>query len=143
MSPTFVRDEGHWLYRLSASEWIRAAQAELERAERAYSSGDGRGGLAGARRAAGMALNGALIVAPNAGWGRTYIEHLVALRGEPDLPDAVREAARVLVDAAPARPGGPQLVVLRTKGTTERVVEAAKDVIAHAFTVTCRAEPLS
>ncbi|HRG95507.1 MAG TPA: hypothetical protein PLR99_04600 [Polyangiaceae bacterium] len=140
MSPTFVRDEGHWLYRFSASEWIRAAQAELGRAERAYASGDGRGGLAGARRAAGMALNGALVVAPAPSWGRTYVEHLVALRREPAVPEAVREAAGVLVDATPP---GPRLVVLRTKGTTERVVEAARDVIAHAFTVICRAEPLS
>lgn len=139
MSLPFVRDESHWLYRLSASEWIRAAQAELGRAERAYAAGDARAGLAGARRAAGMALNGALVVAPEPAWGRTYVEHLAALRRDAGVPEAVREAAGRLVDAsAPA----PKLVVLRTKSATERVVDAARDVIAHAYVVVCRAEPL-
>ena len=58
---SFVRDENNWLLKLSPDEWIRAAMGEIRRAEEAYARKNGRAGLAGARRAAGMALNAALI----------------------------------------------------------------------------------
>ncbi len=135
----FVRDETHWLLRFSPSEWIHAGLGEVRRAEAAYARGDARGGLAGARRGAGMALNAVLIVAPAPSWGRTYIEHLLALRGDPSAPDAVRDAAALLIDTMPP---SPTLVVLRSKGTAGRVVEASRDVIAHAYAVVSRAEPL-
>ena len=135
---SFVRDESHWLFRHSPAEWVRAGLGEARRAEEAYARGDARGGLAGARRAAGMALNGVLIVAPDERWGRTYIEHLVSLKADASAPEAVRTAATVLVDTPPP---SPDLVILRRKDHDVRVVEAARDVIAHAYALVCRAEP--
>jgi hypothetical protein len=134
---TFVRDETHWLYKLSPDEWIRAASGELHRAEAAYAKKNARAGLAGARRAAGMALNGALIVVPDDSWGRSYMDHLMALRGDtsPELPPRVREACALLVETP--LPGGA-LVALRTSSSDEKVLEAARDVIAHAYAIVKR-----
>ncbi len=130
----FVRDEAHWLFKLSPDEWIRAAMGELRRAEAAYKAKNARAGLAGARRAAGMALNGLLIVLPNEAWGRSYMDHLLALKGETgaETPPRVREAAAILVDTP--LPGG-ELVALRTSGADEKVLEAARDVVAHAYAI--------
>ena len=133
----FVRNEAHWLFKLAPDEWVRAAMGELRRAEEAYAKRNGRAGLAGARRAAGMALNGVLIVAPNDAWGRTYMDHLLALKGDADALPRIREAAATLVDTP--LPGGA-IVSLRTANADERVLEAARDLIAHAFAVVKRAE---
>jgi HEPN domain-containing protein len=135
---TFVRDESHWLFKLSPDEWIRAALSDLRRAEEAYGAKNSRGGLAGAKRAAGMALNGALIVEPNAMWGRTYVEHLAAAAIDGAVPDRVREACRELLDTT--MPGQTELVTLRVTSTDRRVLEAARDVIAHAYAVVKRHE---
>jgi len=129
------RDPSHWLYKLSPDEWIRAALGELRRAEEAYARRNARAGLAGARRAAGMALNGALIVAPNEAWGRSYMDHLLALKADEAVPRAVREAATRLVDTP--LPGG-ELVALRTANADALVLEAARDVAAHALAVVRR-----
>lgn len=126
----FERDPNHWLLKLSPDEWIRAALGELRRAEQAYKARNGRAGLAGARRAAGMALNGALIVAPNDLWGRSYVDHLIALERDPSAPEAVRQGCRLLMQTQP--PGNP-VVSLRTPGLEEKILEAARDVIAHGF----------
>jgi hypothetical protein len=135
---TFVRDETHWLFKLSPDEWVRAATGELRRAEEAYAKRNARAGLAGARRAAGMALNGALIVAPNEAWGRSYMDHLMALRADASqgTPARVREACALLVETP--LPGGA-LVALRTSSSDERVLEAARDVIAHAYAMVKKA----
>ena len=132
----FVRDEAHWLFKLSPDEWIRAALAELRRAEEAYAKKNGRAGLAGARRAAGMALNGALIVEPNEAWGRSYMDHLLALKVDPSVPERVREASKILLETP--LPGG-ELVALRTSGADAQVLEAARDIAAHAYAVVKRA----
>lgn len=131
----FVRDASHWLRKLSPDEWIRAAQGELARAEDAYARKNGRAGLAGARRAAGMALNAALVVAPNDAWGRSYMDHLLALRADAEAPARVQEACKILLETP--LPGG-ELVALRTSRTEEHVLEAARDVIAHAYAVVRR-----
>ncbi len=134
----FVRDEAHWLFKLSPDEWIRAATGELRRAEEAYRRKNGRAGLAGARRAAGMGLNAALIIEPNDAWGRSYMDHLLALKGDASelLPERVREACAVLLETP--LPGG-ELVALRKSGADEKVLEAARDVIAHAYAIVKRA----
>jgi HEPN domain-containing protein len=75
----FQRDPSHWLRKLSPDEWIQAALAELRRAEERVKANDLTAGLAGCKRAAGMALNGALIVAPNESWGRSFVDHVAAL----------------------------------------------------------------
>jgi hypothetical protein len=140
--PPFVKDPNHWIFRLSPEEWVRAAQRELGAAERAFGAHNARAGHAGARRAAGMALNGALIVEPDAAWGRTYVEHVAALaRGAGEagrVPASVREAARFLVEA-PAPGGG--LVALRSRAADERLLEAARTVMAHAYARVRRAGP--
>jgi HEPN domain-containing protein len=135
----FVRDPGHWLRKLSPDEWIRAALAEVRRAEVAYARGDLRGGAAGVKRAAGMALNGALLVEPKEGWGRTYVEHVAALAADEAEPALVRSACRAVLDAG--APTG-NVVNLRTPRSLSAVLEAAKDVIAHAWAVVKRHEPL-
>ncbi len=134
----FVRDAEHWLFKLSPDEWIRAATSELRRAEEAYQRKNGRAGLAGARRAAGMALNGALIVEPNDAWGRSYMDHLLALKGDTSeaLPQRVCQACAILLETPLS---GGELVALRTSGSDEKVLEAARDVIAHAYAVVKRA----
>jgi hypothetical protein len=134
----FVRDPGHWLLRLSPDEWIRAALGEVERARAAYARGDLRAGASGVKRAAGMALNGAVIFEPDdqrGKWGRSYVDHVQALSVDPSVPEAVRDACRRVLDA-----GGPgrDVVVLRTPRSGDAAVEAAKDVIAHAWVVVRR-----
>jgi HEPN domain-containing protein len=128
-------DPTHWLHRFTPTEWIRAAMKELAAAEASYGVRNARAGLAGLRRAAGMALNGALIVEPNESWGRTYVEHLAALARDTSVPEAVQVAARALTDAPPPT---TQIVILRTPAQDERLREAAKDVIAHAYAVVVR-----
>ena len=136
-SPPFTRDPDHWLRKYSPKEWIRAGMKELHLAERAYDQRNVRAGVAGCKRAAGMALNAALIVEPNEGWKRTYVEHLQALAKDETVPEAVSAAARVLLDV-PAP--GAEIVILRTPGRDEKVLEAARDVIAHAYAVVMRHE---
>ena len=86
MRMTFVRDPQHWLYRFDSNEWIRTALAELRRAEGAYKQRNASAGLACAKRAAGMALNAALVVQPNDAWGRSYVDHLMALAADASAP---------------------------------------------------------
>jgi hypothetical protein len=133
----FVRDPNHWLFRMSPAEWIRAGLGEVVRAETALSHGDARGGTAGLKRGAGMALNGALILEPEEAWGRTYVEHLRGLASDSRVPDAVRLASQRVLDAAP--PAG-EVVILRTPRAHATVVDAARDVIAHAWVVVQRHE---
>ena len=135
--PTFTRDPNDWLRRYSPKEWIRAGMKELRAAELSYRQRNARAGLASCKRAAGMALNAALIVEPNEAWKRTYVEHLRAVAQDESVPVAVRGAARVLLDVPV--PGG-EIVVLRSPGHDERVLEAARDVMAHAFAVVVRHE---
>jgi hypothetical protein len=132
----FEKDPNDWLRKLSPREWIRAALAEATQAEVALTRRNVRGAFAGCKRAAGMALNGALIVAPREGWGRTYVEHVEALAEDAMAPDAVRAACRTVLDAQP--PSG--VVALRTPASDTRVIEAARDVIAHAYAIVVKHE---
>ena len=135
---TFVRDESHWLLKLSPDEWIRAGLSDLDRAKAAYDANNPRAGLAGAKRAAGMALNGALIVEPDERWGRSYVDHIMALARDATVPERVCEACRELTGAS--APAAAKLVTLRTSSHEHRILEAARDVIAHAYAVVKRHE---
>jgi hypothetical protein len=136
----FTKDPSHWLYRLSADEWIRASLGELEAAERAFRAKNARAGHVGVLRAAGMALNAALIVEPNPSWGRSYVEHVGALAREGEaVPALVREAARFLSEAH--APGSP-LVSLRSPAGDERRLEAARTIMAHAYARVKRLAPI-
>ncbi len=131
----FSRDPLDWLRKFSPEEWIRAALGELRRAQQAYVARDAKAGVAGCKRAAGMALNAVLIVEPNDAWGRSYVDHLTALGRETSAPEAVRAACAVLLQThAP----GHDILTLRTARTDERVLEAARDVMAHAYAVVGR-----
>ncbi len=133
----FVRDPEHWLFRYSPKEWIRAAMKEMKLAETSYAQRNLRAGVAGCKRAAGMALNAALIAEPNSAWKRTYVEHLQALAKDERVPKAVSDAARAILEApAPS----VSLVILRGPHADDKVLEAARDVIAHAFAVVTRHE---
>jgi hypothetical protein len=127
---TVLPEAPEWLAKLTPDQWIAAALGEIKRAEEAYRRNDAGAGLAGCRRAAGMALNAALRVRPHERWGRTYVEHLLALPKEENAPEAVREAARALMQAQP--PGGP-LTSLRRPNDHLRLLEAARDVMAHGY----------
>lgn len=137
---TTMKDPNHWLYRLTAREWIQAALGELSRAERAYAQNSAKAGHTGARRAAGMALNGALIVEPNETWGRSYMEHVVAIASDASVPEAVRASARLLVETP--GPGGG-VISLRSRSGDERFIEAARTLMAHAYAVVMRHEEKS
>ena len=139
---TFERDDEHWLFKLSPDEWIRAGQADLRHAEEAYKANNPRAGLAGAKRAAGMALNGALIVEPDDLWGRSYVDHLMALGRDAKVPERVRQACRELTSSAGGEhaAGAQRLVTLRTTTQEHRILEAARDLIAHAYAVVKRHE---
>lgn len=107
------RDPAHWLHRLDAGEWLAAAETELGRAEEALARRGVRTGVTHARRAAGMACNAVLVGAEPAlcqRWGRSYMEHVVALSAEAAVPDDVRAAAVILRDT---RAAPPALVPLR------------------------------
>jgi len=78
-----VTDSDHWLWRLTAHEWLDAAERELEQASELVSTR--RTAVTHARRAAGMALNGVLASMADRGWtkdrcetawGRSYMDHL-------------------------------------------------------------------
>lgn len=133
----FTRDPTHWLRRHSPDEWIRASLGELSRAERAWTGGNSRAGAVGLKRAAGMALNAALIAEPDPAYGRTYVEHLEALAVDSRVPEAVRVASRRVLDAQ-----GPAIDVIRLRTPRDHAasVDAARDVIAHAWAVAKRNE---
>ena len=102
-------DPAHWLHRLTAEEWLAAAATEIAHAEAALARRAARPGVTHARRAAGMAWNAVLTVYPDERAGRSYMEHVVALSGDADLPDEIRAAAQSLRDTSAAP---PELVTL-------------------------------
>jgi HEPN domain-containing protein len=124
------RDPEHWLYRLSSEEWLRAAENELLRAAEALRGKQQRMGVAGARRAAGMAWNAVLARADDEAYresyGRSYMEHLKGLARDASLPEAVRAAAEALMRAPLASP-----IVQLGPGDT-RLADAARTILEHA-----------
>ena len=121
------RDPTHWLYRLTPPEWLAAANAELDQARAALARRAVRPGVTHARRAAGMAWNAVLVLAPDERSGRSYMEHVTALADDDTAPEEVRAAARLLRDTPPLP---PQLITLGKPD--ERTAEAAAEIIAHA-----------
>jgi hypothetical protein len=135
-------DPTHWLHRLSAAEWLAAAATELDNGQAALARRATRTGITHARRAAGMAWNAVLIVAPppDDRYGRSYMEHVVALAQPPasapapaadagggEVPDDVRAAARLLRDTPP-RP--PDLITIGKPDMTS--LDAARAIVDYA-----------
>jgi HEPN domain-containing protein len=121
-----------WLARQSPEAWIQQGLSELGRAEARLSAHDRTAAVLGLRRAAGMALNGALSVRWRA-WGRTYVEHLRAIAEDSEVPEAVRDAARLLNEVSLDKQ--PNVVRLTPPSEGARWLEAAKTVMAHAYAV--------
>ena len=128
------RDPTHWLHRLTADEWLAAAATELTHCEETLARRAVRPGVTHARRAAGMALNAMLTLAEDPRFGRSYMEHLVALAGAGDetAPADVRAAAQRLRETPPAPPalitlGRPDLRVL---AEARRIVDFAAARVA-------------
>lgn len=119
-----------WLTRLPPEAWIRQALGELSRAEQLLAAHDRRAAVLSLRRAAGMALNGALCVSWRE-WGRTYVEHVRALVTDREVPEAVRAAAQLLLEAEVKQE--PNVVRLTPPSEGARWVEAAKTIMAHAY----------
>ena len=94
------REPDHWLYRLTPEEWLIAATNELRRAEDALLRKQQRAGVAQARRAAGMALNGLLARRHDeSSYGRSFMEHLEAMSLDSTVPIGMRQASALLIGA--------------------------------------------
>jgi hypothetical protein len=120
-------DPTHWLYRLSAREWLAAAETELAHCQEALARRAVRPGITYARRGAGMALNAVLRVREDPGYGRSYMEHVVALAGDPAVSAEVRAAAQALREMAPVP---PQLISLGKPDL--RALAAARAIADYA-----------
>jgi HEPN domain-containing protein len=120
-------DAGHWLHRLDAGEWLDAATTELAHGAQAFGRRAFRPGVTHARRAAGMALNALLVRDEHTRWGRSYMEHVLALADDAAVPEEVRTAARLLRDTPPQ---APELVALGKPDLAP--LEAARAITAWA-----------
>lgn len=120
------------LERFSPEEWIQAGLSELNKAKEAFATRQGATAAVALKRAAGMALNGALRVVYREDWGRTYVAHVAAVATDPMAPEAVRRAAKTLMDFEPPRSG---FALLRVPSDDERLLEAARTVMAHAYAI--------
>jgi hypothetical protein len=108
------------------------ALAELSRAEQLLQARDRSAAVLSLRRAAGMALNGALAVTWRE-WGRTYAEHVRAVAADPAVPEPVRAAAQLLMAVEVSRE--PGIVRLTPPSESARWIDATKTVMAHAYAV--------
>jgi len=129
MTDAEANDPQHWLYRLTAKEWLVAAENELRLCDTALQNKAYRTGVTHARRAAGMALNSVLCHRFAESWGRSYMDHLNALPGDPSVPTEISDAARILV-ITPAR--APELVTLGKADVTS--LAAATSILQWAQT---------
>ncbi len=151
-------DPEHWLFRLSADEWLRAAAADLASGQSKVSSR--RAAITYARRAAGMALNGLLVafgrvtgdvVGATRRWGRSYIDHLRALAAESDpaamhLPPSAPSACARLLEIPVVPPQGlvqlgaaPHVPAERSLELASMIIDAATAGVAR-FARTTQAE---
>jgi hypothetical protein len=125
-------DPSHWLFRLSPSEWLAAADTELGHAAEKLAARAVRPGVTHARRAAGMAWNALMALAPEpatsdpmiARFGRSYMDHIVALASDEGTAPEIRAAAQVLRDTPPAP---PELITLGKPDL--HVLEAARAIV--------------
>lgn len=135
------QDSGHWLWRLDARGWLAAARVELEQGTRQL--GTRRTAVTHARRAAGMALNAALVAMSTRGWsrerseqiwGRSYVDHLrlLAEPGTHELFDAeFCGRCRELLGIAPVQqPGLVQLARARDEAAA-RALDLAAAIVAE------------
>jgi HEPN domain-containing protein len=120
-------DPAHWLHRLTADEWLVAAATELDHCKETLERRAFRPGVTHARRAAGMAWNAVLALAEDPLFGRSYMEHVVALAKDPAAPDEVRAAAELLRNTPPLP---PQVITLGKPDL--RVLDGARRIVGYA-----------
>ncbi len=124
-------DPTHWLHRLDADEWLAAADTELRHCEEALARRAVRPGVTHARRAAGMAWNAVLVLTTDTAatekFGRSYMDHVVALTTEALVPGEIRAAAKTLRDT-PAL--APELITLGKPDM--RALDEARRILAYA-----------
>ena len=122
-------DPSHWLHRLTAEEWLAAADTELRHCEETLRRRAVRAGVTHARRAAGMAWNAVLarLPAPDHKFGRSYMDHVVALAADDGASEEIRAAARALRET-PAAP--PQLIAIGKPDLT--VLDQARRIVEYA-----------
>ena len=121
----------HWLWRLDADAWLRAAQVELQACAANITSR--RTAVTHARRAAGMALNAVLTTLPDGEtrWGRSYLEHLQAVARAPEpLPAGVQAAARILLATSPVAPAGLVTLARGPHAAADEALAAAREIVA-------------
>src|SRR5690242_7949825 len=100
-APPKEKDPAHWLYRLDPAEWLAAAATDLSQGRAALARRAIRPAVTPARRAAGMAANAVMWLEERPSWGRSYMEHVIALADDASLPAEVRQAARLLRETPP------------------------------------------
>lgn len=122
--------EAHWLRRLDADAWLRAAETELTAGAAHVASR--RTAVTHARRAAGMAANAVLreMEDGETRWGRSYLEHLQALaRDASPLPTAVQAAARTLLQISPVAPAGLVTLSRGPHAAADEALVAARTIV--------------
>lgn len=124
------------LHSRTPREWLGRSLEELSQARLAFSRKNTRQGAVLCKRAAGLALNGALVYFPKEAWGRNFVEHLDALRSDEDAPAVVREAATRLHAIAT----NPKTVILATNTWVTQCMEDTQNIMAHAYTLIARGE---
>lgn len=120
----------HWLWRLDAAAWLRAADTELQAGD--ANVGSRRTAVTHARRAAGMALNAVLTTLSDGEtrWGRSYLEHLQALvRAPKPLPEAAKAAAASLVAISPVAPPGLVTLSRGPHAAADEALAAARVIV--------------
>lgn len=136
----------HWLRRLGADAWLRAAEAELDAGH--HNLAARRTAVTHARRAAGMALNAVLVALTTdehpgnddeLRWGRSYIDHLRAL-ADPRVPiDPLPAQARPLAAALLAVPVVGTATTLIQLGRSphsaaDQTLALARQLVTHCAT---------
>ncbi len=138
------QDPEHWLWRLRSDEWLAAAQVELAQARGSFD--DRRRCLVHLRRSAGMAINGFLVACRDQGaaadqcessLGRSYVEHLAALRDPSQIrplheslrmssaPQAIRDKLLAWPEAA-TREATDKLLAIPTVANAARLVQLGR-----------------
>ncbi len=141
-------NDDHWLLRLDAAAWLRAAAAELSAGERRVDHR--RTAVTHARRSAGMALNALLRAEAGATpetvdddpallrWGRSYVDHLRALADATDpaacapLPARAAELARALMAIGPTPPQGLVQLGAAPNAAGRQALSLAGELVALA-----------
>lgn len=143
-------DPDHWLYRLDAASWLRAAASELAAGEANVSAR--RAAITHARRAAGMALNAALVLHAEATgdfqaaaqrWGRSYIDHLRALAEGDEaaaapLPPQLRGEARALLEIPVL---APATGLVQLAAAPHAAARGALEIARHFFQACAALQP--